>query len=146
IRLLAVEIELDADGVSLLGRDLHPTSLDGTGAAALGRHDPKWITLKRRGAPLLTLVGTDELDGVQVRRQGPKVRLRLDLLSVEARPFFHFAACTGYWKDPNQRLTLPARLILPGEPMSGQLLLYPGTAVPLVKARFPDGRRGALVI
>jgi hypothetical protein len=144
VRLLALELELDADGMSLLGRDLRPLSPESV--AVLGRLDPKWVTLTRRGRPFLTLVASDQFDGLQVRRAGGRVRLRLDLLSVEARPFFHFAACTDYWKDPNQRLHLPARIVLPGESMDATLSLYSGAATPLVKARFPDGRRAALVI
>ncbi|MCS6913267.1 MAG: hypothetical protein RMK29_08470 [Myxococcales bacterium] len=144
VRLVALELELDAEQAWLLGRDLRPLWLQG--AAALGRHDPKWITLQRRGRPLVTLVGSDDLDGIQLRRDGSRLRLRLDLLAMEARPFFHFAACTDYWKDPNQRLMLPVRLLLPGEALQGRLQLYPGAALPLAKARFPSGRRAALVI
>lgn len=146
VGLLALELDLEADGVVLLGRDLRPLALAPEGAAVLGRLDPKWISLQRRGRSVLTLLASDEIDGVQVRRAGGRVRLQVDLLAVEARPFFHFANCTTYWKDPNQRLNLPVRLIDAGEALRGQVNLYPGGPLPLAKGRFPDGRRAALVI
>jgi hypothetical protein len=146
VGLLALELDLEADGVVLLGRDLRPLSLAPEGGAVLGRLDPKWISLQRRGRPALTLLASDEVDGVRVRRAGGRVRLQVDLLAVEARPFFHFANCTTYWKDPNQRLNLPVRLIDAGEALRGQVILYPGGPIPLAKGRFPDGRRAALVI
>src|SRR5438105_1005450 len=86
VRLLGLELDIDADSAVLLGRDLRPLNLEGS--AVLGRLDPKWVTLYRRGRPLLTVVGGDDIDGLQVRRMAGRVRLRVDLIAVEARPFF----------------------------------------------------------
>ncbi len=144
VRFLAVEIEVEADSALVLGRDLRSMAVENV--AVLGRLDPKWVSIYRRGRPLLTMLLGDEADGLSVRRLPGKVRVRLDLNSVEARPFFHFAACTDNWKDPNQRLILPARLLLSGEVQEADVALFSFGATPLVKARYPDGRRAALVI
>ena len=45
-----------------------------------------------------------------------------------------------------QRLLLPARLLLAGEELRARATLYPGAPLPLLKARYPEGRRAAFVI
>lgn len=144
VRQLAVEIELDAEAIGYLGRDLRPRSVDSL--VMLSRFDPKWVTLYRRGQPFMTVLTSDDIDGLEVRRLPGRARLRIDLLAAEARPFVHFAACTDYWKDPNQRLVLPVRLLEKGEAQEAQTSFYLSGTIPLAKGRYPDGRRGALVI
>ncbi|PSM32062.1 hypothetical protein [Haliangium sp. UPWRP_2] len=163
---LTIELELPESNALVGGRDLATRPL--TRSAAASQLDPKWLTLYpysgptssgrgaegggRRGhseAPTAwTLVVEDELDGLRALREGPRLLARLDLFSTEARPFSRFTACTDNWRAPNHRQSLPVRQMLgpEEEPLRAGLALHSGAAVPLFKARYPDGRQAALVI
>ena len=94
-----------------------------------------------------TFLLDDGADGLKVLRDtGGRVILQADLLSTEARPFSHFTDCTDNWRAPNQRVSLPARLVQPDEPLGAHLMLYAGSVTPLFKARYPEGRSAAFVI
>jgi hypothetical protein len=96
--------------------------------------------------PSWTLAVDDDADGLQASRRDGHIIAHIDLLSTEARPFTHFVSCTDNWRAPNHRETLAVRLVQPDEPLHSELMIYSGAAVPLFKARYPDGRDGALVI
>jgi hypothetical protein len=137
---LSVELELDGERASVMGRDLRPQPAH---LAYLERFDPKWITVTHKsGAETVTI--DDTIDAVQVLANGKTVTLRLDLDSADARPFLHDARCTANWKMPNQHLPTPVRLRVPDEKIIARLRFYDGQAVPLSKAHFPDGRRAAI--
>lgn len=138
---LAVELELDGERASVVGRDLRPVAVR---TAVLERFDPKWIAIARGAEPLQTVGIDDTIDAVQVRATGRSVVLRLELDSADARPFIHDARCTSNWHAPNRHMGTPLRLRVPDEKVVARLRLYPGGALPLAKAHFPDGRRAAL--
>ena len=162
--LLTVELELPESSAKVAGRDLSTKSLGRS--IALSQLDPKWLTVYpyagpelasseaggRRGKkePLVawTLIVEDELDGLRALREGPRLLARMDLFSTEARPFSRFTACTDNWRAPNHRQSLPVRQMLGAdeEPLRAALALHSGSAVPLFKGRYPDGRQAALVI
>lgn len=142
VHLVAIELTLPADGVSLLGRDLYP--LAAPPVAVLDRFDPKWIAV-RRAAGGYTLVVDDDVDGVTLRPGAGKVVVRIELESTEARPFVHDASCRSQWREPNRHLPLTARLRTLGEPVHARMQIVPGAPPMFAKAKFPDGRRAALV-
>jgi hypothetical protein len=144
---LAVELELDADAATVVGRDLNPVKLGAGRIVWLERFDPKWITLLRAGRPLATVAVDDSVDAVQVRVGAHAVTLRIGLDSADARPFVHDARCTTNWRAPNQHLPSPLRLRLPDEKVIARLRIYPASSaapLTLAKSHFPDGRRAAL--
>jgi hypothetical protein len=96
--------------------------------------------------PSWTLLVDDDADGLTASRQGAHIVARVDVLSTEARPFTHFVSCTDNWRAPNHREPLSARLVQPDEPLRSEMMLYTGAAVPLFKARYPEGRSSAIVI
>jgi len=140
---LALELELDGERVTVVGRDLRPQPLR---SGYLERFDPKWITLFRGGQAAETITVDDTVDAVQVHAAGKTVALRLDLDSADARPFLHDARCTSNWRAPNAHLGSPLRLRVPDEKLTVRVHRYPGAALALAKAHFPDGRRAALSI
>lgn len=147
--LVTLEVELPDGAVHLGGRELRMHSLDHS--VALGGMDPKWLLIRPKpttpgAGTVWSMLPDDQFDGVRARREAGKVLLSLDLLSIEARPFTRFVACTENWRAPNHRQVLPARLFQSGESLAGSVTLYNGSAVPLFKARYPDGRQAALVI
>lgn len=143
VHLAAIELTMAADAVTLLGRDLRPGAAPPL--AVLERFDPKWIELRHR-ATHAVLVVDDDVDGVTVQTTPGRVIVRIELLSTEARPFVHDAACTSEWRAPNQHLPIAARLRVGDEPVHAraQWLFEPGPSV--AKARFPEGRRAAFAI
>ena len=144
VHQVAVELTLPGERVELMGRDLEPTTLARGHVAWLERFDPKWIAVTRGGVRSVITVD-DGVDAVWVRSDGKQVTVRIDLESAEARPFVHDARCTTNWHAPNQHLQLRARLRVPDEKVTARAQLAPGGTVPLVKARWPDGRNAALV-
>ena len=160
VGLLSLEAELQATDAQVAGRDLRPYRVDRT--VALSGLDPKWVIFKptpltpEGGSPLgqdknaggdaWTVVLDDQADGLKVHREKTRLILQADLLSTEARPFSHFINCTDNWRSPNHRVVLPARQLQEGEALQTTMSLYAGGAVPLFKARYPDGRSAALVI
>ena len=160
VGLLSLEAEVQATDVQVAGRDLRPHPL--TRVAALSGLDPKWVILRSGLAPASpsgtdgaglpgpedawTVVVDDQADGLKVLHERPRLRLQADLLSTEARPFSHFINCTDNWRSPNHRVELPARQLQEGEALAVTMSLYAGGAVPLFKARYPEGRSAALVI
>lgn len=160
VGLLSLEAEIQASDVQVAGRDLRPHAL--TRVAALSGLDPKWVILRSGLAPASpgatdgagppgpddawTVVVDDQADGLKVLHERPRLRLQADLLSMEARPFSHFINCTDNWRSPNHRVELPARQLQEGEALAVTMSLYAGGAVPLFKARYPEGRSAALVI
>lgn len=143
VHLVAVDVTLPAEAVRLLGRDLMP--LAAPPVAVLDRFDPKWITVQR-AAGGYALVVDDDVDGVVVRPTSGRVTVRLELESTAARPFVHDAACRSQWREPNQHLPLLARLETLGEPVRARLQWIPDPPPMFAKAKFPDGRRAAVVI
>jgi len=175
ISQLSVELELPDGMATLGGRELRQRRLGraaalsgldpkwlvfsprgergerlGRRAAAHGQERGRTADAPRthRGqrAPEWTLLVDDDADGLQALRQGPHLLARVDLLSAETRPFSHFAACTEDWHAPNHRELLSVRLVQPDELLHSEVVLYSDAAVPLFKARYPDGRNAALVI
>ncbi|MFO0573555.1 MAG: hypothetical protein U1A78_06135 [Polyangia bacterium] len=145
LNLLSLELVVAGTAAQVAGRDLRPRKLDK--AAALSGLDPKWATVQAGpGGEPWTVVVDDDADGLRVAREPGKLLLQVDLLSTEARPFTRFLNCTNNWRSPNQRASLPVRHLQEGESLSGYVTLYAGAAVPLYKARFPEGRSAALVI
>ncbi len=161
IGMLSIEVELPDGAASLGGRELHLHPLGRT--AAFSGLDPKWLlfypqagaTRKERQAAAAahlprpsawTLFADDDADGIKAVREASHLQYRVDLFSTEARPFSHFASCTDNWHSPNHRQLLPVRLVQPDEPLHSEITIYQGTAVPIFKARYPDGRNAALVI
>lgn len=162
--LLTVELELPESSAKVASRDLSSKSLGRS--VAMSQLDPKWLTIYPYAGPELstreaggrrgkkepltawTLIVEDELDGLRALREGPRLLARIDLFSTEARPFSRFTACTDNWRAPNHRQSLPVRQMLgpDEEPLRADLALHSGAAVPLFKARYPDGRQAALVI
>lgn len=162
--LLTVELELPESTGVVGGRELTTRSL-GRSAAFSGL-DPKWLVIypyagpslvsrgeggrfaKKELPPSWTLVADDDGDGLRALREGPRLLARLDLFSTEARPFSRFTACTENWRAPNHRQSLPVRQMLgpDEEPLHVSMALHSGAAVPLFKARYPDGRQAAVVI
>ena len=162
--LLTIELEFPESSAKVAGRDLSSKSLGRS--IAMSQLDPKWLTLYPYAGPELsasetsgrrgkkepltawTLVVEDDLDGLRALREGPRLLARMDLFSAEARPFSRFTECTDNWRAPNHRQSLPVRQMLgpDEEPLRAALALHSGAAVPLFKARYPDGRQAALVI
>lgn len=143
VHLAAVDLTLPAEGVTLFGRDLVPIAAPAV--AILERFDPKSLAV-RRAAGGYGLVIDDGIDAVIVRAGGGRVQLRLELESTEARPFVHDAACRDQWRAPNTHVQVPARLRTVDERVHARLQLIPEAAPMVAKAKFPDGRRAALVI
>ena len=143
VGLLSLEMEAMATQAWLGGRDLKPVRLGK--AAAMSGLDPKWVML-RPGSDTWSVLVDDDADGLKVVRSGGRLLLQADLLSAEARPFAHFVNCTDNWRSPNHRVALPVRQLAEGETLKLQVSLYAGEAVPLFKARYPDGRSAAFVI
>jgi hypothetical protein len=139
VRRIAVELAFAGARATAIGRDLRPIEAP---LVRAGRFDPKWVTLSDG----TTLVVDDQVDGVVVERTPRGTTVRVELEAAEARPFTRDARCTRNWHDPNRRLTLPARLKLPGERAAAHMVRLAGAPTPLVKSHFPDGRRAALVI
>ncbi len=164
IGLLTVELELPESNAKITARDLSTKSLGRS--AAFSQLDPKWLTIYPYSGPDLssrdaggkrgkkepltawTLIVEDDLDGLRALREGPRLLARLDLFSTEARPFSRFTACTDNWRAPNHRQSLPVRQMLgpDEEPLRASLALHSGAAIPLFKARYPEGRQAAFVI
>jgi hypothetical protein len=145
VRQISVELVLDGDHATVVGRDLSPAVPAPTGKVTwLERFDPKWITIKHGPIAIGSLLVDDTVDAVALRPTAKGVEVRLDLDSADARPFLHDARCTTNWRAPNQHLGTPTRLRVPDEKVTARVHLYPAGATPLVKARFPDGRRAAL--
>ena len=143
LRLLSLELESDSEGAEVGGRDLRPRKV--AVKAALGGLDPKWVVL-RPGPKPWTMLVDDDVDGVKVQVQKSQVLLHADLLSSETRPFVYFQSCTDHWRAPNRKTALETRLLQAGESLSTKIVAYAGGAVPLLKARYPEGRRAAFVI
>lgn len=143
VHLAAIELTLPADAVTLLGRDLLPTTAPPL--ALLERFDPKWIAVQR-AAGGYALVIDDDVDGVQVHTTAGRIVVRIELEATEARPFMHDAACTNEWRAPNHHLPIPARLRVIDEPVHARLQWIPDAPPPLAKAHFPEGRRAAFTI
>lgn len=143
LRLLSLELETDSVGAEVGGRDLRPKKV--TTKAALSGLDPKWVILRPNQKPWTILVD-DDVDGVKVQVLPSQVLVQADLLSSETRPFMFFQQCTDHWREPNHKASLETRLFQTGETLSTKISLYQGAAVPLLKARYPEGRRAAFVI
>ncbi len=143
VRLLSLELESESVTVDIGGRDLRPRRV--TTRAALSGLDPKWVVLRPDHKPWTVLVD-DEVDGVKVQRMPSLVLIQADLLSNETRPFVYFQSCTDHWRAPNRKAHLETRLLQAGESLSAKIIAYAGAALPLLKARYPEGRRAALVI
>ena len=143
VHLVAIDLTLPAEAVSLLGRDLMPIAAPPL--AVLDRFDPKWIAV-RRAAGAYALVVDDDIDGVVVRPTWGRVTVRLELESTAARPFVHDAACRSQWREPNQHLPLAARMRTLGEPVRARVQWIPDPPPMFAKAKFPDDRRAAVVI
>jgi len=143
VHVIALDLVLPADAVTLLGRDLVPIAAPPM--AVLERFDPKWISV-RRGETSYTLVVDDDVDAVVVKSGSGRVSLRIELETTEARPFVHDAACRGQWRAPNAHVTLPARLRTVDEHVHARMQWIPDAAPMVAKAKYPDGRRAALVI
>jgi len=143
VHVIALDVVLPADAVTLFGRDLVPIAAPPM--AVLERFDPKWISV-RRGDTSYTLVIDDDVDGVVVKSGNGRVSLRIELETTEARPFVHDAACRGQWRAPNLHVTLPARLRTVDEHVHARMQWIPDAAPMVAKAKYPDGRRAALVI
>lgn len=161
VGLLSLEAEVSAAGAQVAGRDLRPHRVERV--AALSGLDPKWVILQTGAAAApgrhaaaddaapsdntpWTVVVDDQADGLKVHSERSRLRLQADLLSSEARPFSYFINCTDNWRAPNHRVELPVRQLQEGEALAVTMSLYAGGAVPLFKARYPDGRSAALVI
>lgn len=143
VRLLSLELESESKAVDIGGRDLRPHRVKTR--AALSGLDPKWVVLRPEQKPWTMLVD-DEVDGVKVQVLPSQVLVQADLLSSETRPFVYFQNCTNHWREPNRKAQLETRLLQPGETMTAKIVAYAGAAVPLLKARYPEGRRAAFVI
>jgi hypothetical protein len=143
VHLVAIELELDGDRAQVIGRDLEAQPAGKL--AFLERFDPKWIAVSKAGKPVMTAIVDDGLDDVRVASAPGHIEVRLDLDSAEARPFLHDAKCTSNWHAPNQHLQMPARLRLADEKVTARVQLVP-EAISIVQARYPDGRRAALVV
>ncbi|MDB4966199.1 MAG: hypothetical protein JWN44_1888 [Myxococcales bacterium] len=143
VHLAAIDLTLPADAVTLIGRDLVP--LAAPAMAVLERFDPKWLSV-RRAAGGYGLLVDDGIDAVVVRAGGGHVNVRVELESTEARPFVHDANCRDQWRAPNAHVQVPARLRTVDERVHARIQLVPEAAPVVVKAKFPDGRRAAVVI
>lgn len=151
---LAVDLEVPAAAVELVGRDLRARVVAAGGKPVwLERFDPKWIRLRRAATvddrgDLVIAVG-DGVDAVRVTpppRAGGMVRVRLALVDAAARPFVHDARCVKRWRDPNKRLGHPFRLFQPGEIAPARATLERADDGAVVLSRWPDGRRAAFSI
>jgi hypothetical protein len=151
---LAVELEIEAASIEIVGRDLRPRLVAAGGKPVwLERFDPKWIRLRRAAtvgerADLVIAVG-DGVDAVRIAppaRAGGVARVRLALVDAAARPFVHDARCVKRWRDPNRRLGHPFRLFHPGEIAPARASLESADEGPVVLSRWPDGRRAAFSI
>jgi hypothetical protein len=143
LRLLSLELESDSVGAEVGGRDLRPKKV--TSRAALSGLDPKWVILRPDQKPWTILVD-DDVDGVKVQVLPSQVLVQADLLSSESRPFVFFQQCTDHWRAPNRKASLETRLLQEGETLSTKIVAYAGGAMPLLKARYPEGRQAAFVI
>jgi hypothetical protein len=143
VHVVALDVVLPADAVSLVGRDLVP--VPAPPLAVLERFDPKWLTV-RRGNGSYTLVVDDDVDAVIVKSGAGRVSLRIELETTEARPFVHDAACRTQWREPNAHVPVRARLRTVDEHVHARMQWIPDAAPVLSKAKFPDGRRAAFVI
>lgn len=142
-RLISLEFEADSGAPEIGGRDLR--SRRAGKKTALSGLDPKWVVL-RPGQKPWTVLADDDVDGLKLQVAQKTLVVQADLLNSETRPFVFFQKCTEHWREPNRKTSLATRELKPGETLSGHLTLYPGAAVPLLKARFPEGRRAALVV
>ena len=143
VHVVALDVVLPADSVTLFGRDLEPVAAPPL--AVLERFDPKWLSVKR-GDGRYTLVVDDDVDAVTVKTGGGRVSLRIELETTEARPFTHDAACRSQWREPNSHVPVAARLRTVDEHVHARMQWIPDAAPMVAKAKFPDGRRAALVI
>jgi len=143
VHVIALDVVLPADAVTLFGRDLVPIAAPAQ--AVLERFDPKWLSV-RRGDKSYSLVVDDDVDAIVVKSGGGRVSLRIELETTEARPFVHDAACRDQWRAPNAHVPLPARLRTVDEHVHTRLQWIPDAAPMLAKAKYPDGRRAAFVI
>jgi len=143
VHVMALDVVLPADAVTLLGRDLEPVAAPPL--AVLERFDPKEMAI-RRGDKGYTLVVDDDVDDVVVKSGGGRVSLRIELETSEARPFVHDAACRTEWRMPNAHVPVPARLRTVDEHVHARLQWIPDLAPLVAKAKFPDGRRAAFTI
>ena len=98
VHVVALDVVLPADAVTLFGRDLEPVAAPPL--AVLERFDPKWLRCSR-GDGRYTLVVDDDVDAVTVktRRRARQPAHRAG--ATEARPFVHDAACRSQWREPN---------------------------------------------
>ncbi len=142
VHLVGVQLGFDGDHAQVIGRDLEPVAAK---VAYLERFDPKWIAISRHGKPVVSATIDDTVDDVLLKSGASSVEVRIDLDAAEARPFLHDAHCTTNWHAPNQHLQMPARLRVAEERVSARVQLWED-ALSLVKARYPDGRRAALVV
>jgi len=103
----------------------------------------------------VTVLIDDGIDGVVLRRApapgggegaGAGSHFRVELFSVEARPFVHDARCRLDWRADNPKLSRGARLRLPGDVDRARVELHADDGPLLVKARWPEGRDAALCI
>lgn len=143
VHVMALDVVLPADAVTLFGRDLEPVAAPPL--AVLERFDPKELAV-RRGDKGYTLMVDDDVDDVVVKAGGGRVSLRIELETTEARPFVHDAACRTEWRMPNAHVPVPARLRTVEEHVHARLQWIPDMAPLVAKAKFPDGRRAALTI
>lgn len=143
VRLLSLEFETESTAPDIAGRDLKLRRA-GKKVALLGL-DPKWVILRAEKQPW-TFVSDDTVDGMKVQVLPKSLLVQADVLNSETRPFFYFQQCTEHWRAPNRKAHLDTRELQPGDMLTANIMAYPGMTVPLLKARFPENRRAALVV
>ena len=143
VHVLALDVVLPADAVTVFGRDLEPMAAPPL--AVLERFDPKWLAIKR-GDGGYTLMVDDDVDAVTVKTGGGRVSLRIELetdrgAAVRARRGLHATSGARPTRTCRGR-----RGCAPSTSTCTRALQWIPDAAPMVaKAKFPDGRRAAFV-
>jgi hypothetical protein len=139
--LVAIDLPLPGPHPpTVIDRTLHPRAVEHL--AFLDRFGPKEV---RAGDAVLLV--DDGIDGAVVKRDSAGASLRIELFSVEERPFRHDSKCARKWRAPNARVPSNARLLVAGDKLQARVTIAPSARSPLAleKSRFPDGRRAALL-
>ena len=158
---LTIELESPESNALIGGRDLATRPL--TRSAAASQLDPKWLTSiptrarhpragaeggGRRGHSEAPVPGRwwskTSWTACEACAKARACWLGWICFRRKRDPFSRFTACTDNWRAPNHRQSLPVRQMLgpEEEPLRAGLALHSGAAVPLFKARYPDGRQG----
>jgi hypothetical protein len=138
----ALELTLPADAVAAVYRDGELREVPRTGSLHIDRWTPRLCQVRRGGGALL--VDGRGVEGMEVRRAGRAVTVRLELDDVLNHPFRVEPRCRTRWRSVGRPVDESARRRREGEQVTYRARLIPG-GVPLLLDRLPEGRRAVVV-